>query len=311
MVVDPLICNSCSTNLQISYDFKKLCLNTEEKLKVIMEKSPGEGNIDLEKFFIQARNPKQYANKKVKTPNRRHLKFKRKRKTAERLKYNFEIVFKQTVRKRSKAQPPPNAKEEIIIEDYSELRNILQNHPIKQNTKVQSVIINIKGDNTPPDPLKKELDRSRDFNSTAEEDPEMEYEETNAAPDTETEEAGISSQEVKEEDLDDETVSQNFILCIEVGQASNETYMCKICTKKVHSRGAMRLHLLSHQKSENFACEVCDRKFKAVHYLKRHERTHMTHSALYKCSQCDKTFKDKWSFKKHSHDGMRNFLLLD
>lgn len=354
LVLDPLLCKKCKESLQIAYDFKQMCLDTDKKLhKVMRHQDMDNGCINLANVYHLVRPREDVVIHKV--------------------------TSQDSPKKYQRAIHPnePPQKQEIVIDSYSELRNILEKHPPTENSPIQRVVINIsnaveKVVETLSQPQistsRKKYIVSKPTRRTNTSGRASTYVRQNARPDlsvtqvlnslseietspaildssfsteisntckteiTDAEspieiieannEMGIGDVDYNAEpeltdqimldegeefdDISEESIETNFIPLIDVSKskrASAQMFMCKLCTAKLPSRSYLKQHLLIHKHKNRHTCYICHRKFKAIHYLKRHEKTHMVDaSSCYKCTQCNKTFKDKISYKKHSHN---------
>lgn len=98
-------------------------------------------------------------------------------------------------------------------------------------------------------------------------------------------------------------------------------FQCKICSKKFHIRGSLKVHMKvvhsvemavadkvnnggESNKCPNddpikmWECDICHKMFTTKYFLKKHKRLH-TGETPYNCEQCGKTFTFQQSYHKH------------
>ncbi|XP_014203985.1 zinc finger protein 26-like [Copidosoma floridanum] len=117
-----------------------------------------------------------------------------------------------------------------------------------------------------------------------------------------------------------------------LGEAS---FICPICSKRISTKGNLKVHLETHRPKGKYGCDICGRIFKTQSNLFRHKEYHsnvqfpcsvcgrvyptnstlrahsITHSDLrpHACPLCDKTFKRNQDLKFHinQHTGARPY----
>ncbi|XP_012230056.1 zinc finger protein weckle-like isoform X2 [Linepithema humile] len=127
--------------------------------------------------------------------------------------------------------------------------------------------------------------------------------------------------------------STNGVLHTSSDNSSN--FVCPICTKKISTKGNLKVHLETHRPKGKYGCDICGRIFKTQSNLFRHKEYHggiqfpcnvcgrvyptnstlrahsITHSDLrpHACPLCDKTFKRNQDLKFHinQHTGARPY----
>ncbi|KAL3290267.1 hypothetical protein HHI36_023617 [Cryptolaemus montrouzieri] len=115
----------------------------------------------------------------------------------------------------------------------------------------------------------------------------------------------------------------------------DDNFGCKICGKKMSTKGNLKVHLATHRPKGKYECDICRRIFKTQCNLHRHKEYHggvqypcvvcgrvyptnstlrahsITHSDLrpHKCPLCEKTFKRNQDLKFHinQHTGARPY----
>ncbi|XP_048508991.1 zinc finger protein 625-like isoform X2 [Athalia rosae] len=116
---------------------------------------------------------------------------------------------------------------------------------------------------------------------------------------------------------------------------STGNFICPICSKKISTKGNLKVHLETHRPKGKYGCDICGRIFKTQSNLFRHKEYHggiqfpcnvcgrvyptnstlrahsITHSDLrpHACPLCDKTFKRNQDLKFHinQHTGARPY----
>ncbi|XP_011504407.1 PREDICTED: zinc finger protein 771-like [Ceratosolen solmsi marchali] len=112
-------------------------------------------------------------------------------------------------------------------------------------------------------------------------------------------------------------------------------FICPICSKRISTKGNLKVHLETHRPKGKYGCDICGRIFKTHSNLFRHKEYHsgiqfpcgvcgrvyptnstlrahsITHSDLrpHACPLCDKTFKRNQDLKFHinQHTGARPY----
>ncbi|KAK9890090.1 hypothetical protein WA026_008900 [Henosepilachna vigintioctopunctata] len=135
-----------------------------------------------------------------------------------------------------------------------------------------------------------------------------------------------SNDSVNREMSDDEDVDDDY---------QSDIFDCKICGKKMSTKGNLKVHLTTHRPKGKYECDICRRIFKTQCNLYRHKEYHggiqfpcvvcgrvyptnstlrahsITHSDLrpHKCPLCEKTFKRNQDLKFHinQHTGARPY----
>ncbi|XP_015587171.1 zinc finger protein 606 isoform X2 [Cephus cinctus] len=127
----------------------------------------------------------------------------------------------------------------------------------------------------------------------------------------------------------------NGVLQTNTDNNSTRNYICPICSKRISTRGNLKVHLETHRPKGKYGCDICGRIFKTQSNLFRHKEYHggiqfpcnvcgrvyptnstlrahsITHSDLrpHACPLCDKTFKRNQDLKFHinQHTGARPY----
>ncbi|KAK2581350.1 hypothetical protein KPH14_008117 [Odynerus spinipes] len=129
--------------------------------------------------------------------------------------------------------------------------------------------------------------------------------------------------------------STNGVLHMSADSNSSGNFICPICSKKISTKGNLKVHLETHRPKGKYGCDICGRIFKTQSNLCRHKEYHgeirfpcnvcgrvyptnstlrahsITHSDLrpHACPLCDKTFKRNQDLKFHinQHTGARPY----
>ncbi|XP_076228681.1 uncharacterized protein LOC116433631 isoform X2 [Nomia melanderi] len=129
--------------------------------------------------------------------------------------------------------------------------------------------------------------------------------------------------------------STNGVLHMNIDNNSSGNFVCPICSKKISTKGNLKVHLETHRPKGKYDCDICGRIFKTQSNLFRHKEYHggiqfpcnvcgrvyptnstlrahsITHSDLrpHACSLCNKTFKRNQDLKFHmnQHTGARPY----
>ncbi|KYM79039.1 Serendipity locus protein H-1 [Atta colombica] len=129
--------------------------------------------------------------------------------------------------------------------------------------------------------------------------------------------------------------SINGVLHTNSDNNSSSNFICPICSKKISTKGNLKVHLETHRPKGKYGCDICGRIFKTQSNLFRHKEYHsgvqfpcnvcgrvyptnstlrahsITHSDLrpHACPLCDKTFKRNQDLKFHinQHTGARPY----
>ncbi|XP_017891888.1 zinc finger protein 177-like [Ceratina calcarata] len=129
--------------------------------------------------------------------------------------------------------------------------------------------------------------------------------------------------------------STNGALHVNADSNSSGNFVCPICSKKISTKGNLKVHLETHRPKGKYGCDICGRIFKTQSNLFRHKEYHggiqfpcnvcgrvyptnstlrahsITHSDLrpHACPLCDKTFKRNQDLKFHinQHTGARPY----
>ncbi|XP_032689345.1 zinc finger protein 431-like isoform X3 [Odontomachus brunneus] len=129
--------------------------------------------------------------------------------------------------------------------------------------------------------------------------------------------------------------STNGILHTNGDNNTSSNFICPICSKKISTKGNLKVHLETHRPKGKYGCDICGRIFKTQSNLFRHKEYHggvqfpcnvcgrvyptnstlrahsITHSDLrpHACPLCDKTFKRNQDLKFHinQHTGARPY----
>ncbi|XP_060818560.1 zinc finger protein 62 homolog isoform X3 [Bombus pascuorum] len=129
--------------------------------------------------------------------------------------------------------------------------------------------------------------------------------------------------------------STNGVLHMNTDNNSSSNFICPICSKKISTKGNLKVHLETHRPKGKYGCDICGRIFKTQSNLFRHKEYHggiqfpcnvcgrvyptnstlrahsITHSDLrpHACPLCDKTFKRNQDLKFHinQHTGARPY----
>ncbi|KAG7199345.1 hypothetical protein KM043_018191 [Ampulex compressa] len=129
--------------------------------------------------------------------------------------------------------------------------------------------------------------------------------------------------------------SSNGVLHMNTDNNSSGNFICPICSKKISTKGNLKVHLETHRPKGKYGCDICGRIFKTQSNLFRHKEYHggiqfpcnvcgrvyptnstlrahsITHSDLrpHACPLCDKTFKRNQDLKFHinQHTGARPY----
>ncbi|XP_028049361.1 zinc finger protein 891 isoform X2 [Monomorium pharaonis] len=129
--------------------------------------------------------------------------------------------------------------------------------------------------------------------------------------------------------------STNGVLHTNSDNNSSSNFICPICSKKISTKGNLKVHLETHRPKGKYGCDICGRIFKTQSNLFRHKEYHggvqfpctvcgrvyptnstlrahsITHSDLrpHACPLCDKTFKRNQDLKFHinQHTGARPY----
>ncbi|XP_043255841.1 zinc finger protein 358-like [Colletes gigas] len=129
--------------------------------------------------------------------------------------------------------------------------------------------------------------------------------------------------------------STNGVLHMNTDNNSSGNFICPICSKKISTKGNLKVHLETHRPKGKYGCDICGRIFKTQSNLFRHKEYHggiqfpcnvcgrvyptnstlrahsITHSDLrpHACPLCDKTFKRNQDLKFHinQHTGARPY----
>ncbi|XP_046423805.1 zinc finger protein 16-like isoform X1 [Neodiprion fabricii] len=129
--------------------------------------------------------------------------------------------------------------------------------------------------------------------------------------------------------------STNGVLHTSSDNNSTGNFICPICSKRISTKGNLKVHLETHRPKGKYGCDICGRIFKTQSNLFRHKEYHggiqfpcnvcgrvyptnstlrahsITHSDLrpHACPLCDKTFKRNQDLKFHinQHTGARPY----
>ncbi|XP_019700693.1 zinc finger protein 493 isoform X2 [Harpegnathos saltator] len=129
--------------------------------------------------------------------------------------------------------------------------------------------------------------------------------------------------------------STNGVLHTNGDNNTSSNFICPICSKKISTKGNLKVHLETHRPKGKYGCDICGRIFKTQSNLFRHKEYHggvqfpcnvcgrvyptnstlrahsITHSDLrpHACPLCDKTFKRNQDLKFHinQHTGARPY----
>lgn len=135
--------------------------------------------------------------------------------------------------------------------------------------------------------------------------------------------------------LQSHVYSTNGVLHTNSDNNSSSNFICPICSKKISTKGNLKVHLETHRPKGKYGCDICGRIFKTQSNLFRHKEYHggvqfpcnvcgrvyptnstlrahsITHSDLrpHACPLCDKTFKRNQDLKFHinQHTGARPY----
>jgi len=85
-------------------------------------------------------------------------------------------------------------------------------------------------------------------------------------------------------------------------------FFCKVCNKKLPSRGKLEAHSTVHSRDKPFCCKLCGKYYSQKVALDRHLMVHSGVKAFH-CTKCDKSFFHKHNLKSHmvSHTGESPF----
>lgn len=129
--------------------------------------------------------------------------------------------------------------------------------------------------------------------------------------------------------------STNGVLQVNADSNASGNFICPICSKRISTKGNLKVHLETHRPKGKYGCDICGRIFKTQSNLFRHKEYHggiqfpcnvcgrvyptnstlrahsITHSDLrpHACPLCDKTFKRNQDLKFHinQHTGARPY----
>ncbi|XP_014474550.1 PREDICTED: zinc finger and BTB domain-containing protein 49-like isoform X2 [Dinoponera quadriceps] len=129
--------------------------------------------------------------------------------------------------------------------------------------------------------------------------------------------------------------STNGVLHTNGDNNTSSNFICPICSKRISTKGNLKVHLETHRPKGKYGCDICGRIFKTQSNLFRHKEYHggvqfpcnvcgrvyptnstlrahsITHSDLrpHACPLCDKTFKRNQDLKFHinQHTGARPY----
>jgi uncharacterized Zn-finger protein len=89
-------------------------------------------------------------------------------------------------------------------------------------------------------------------------------------------------------------------------QEDDVRYKCRVCDKKLASRGSVRNHVQMHLGDAKFECTECGKSFGRIDHLRRHAKSHAKVKS-FKCSQCEMSYTRSDRLKLH----IRNCHNLD
>ncbi|XP_059048978.1 RE1-silencing transcription factor-like isoform X1 [Achroia grisella] len=83
------------------------------------------------------------------------------------------------------------------------------------------------------------------------------------------------------------------------GNIANRRHVCPVCSKRFHEKNTLRRHIdIVHNKKRGLRCEYCTELFSSVSKLTRHVRSHAGKRA-YPCKYCNKSFLKSHHYTRH------------
>lgn len=80
---------------------------------------------------------------------------------------------------------------------------------------------------------------------------------------------------------------------------SGVDWFCNICSRKLATERALKIHLTTHTGNKSYKCKLCTETFINKVVLGRHMRFHGTSVKLYSCKHCSKELSSETSLKSH------------
>ena len=94
----------------------------------------------------------------------------------------------------------------------------------------------------------------------------------------------------------------------ELAHKGIKPFKCTICGKTFAEKGTLKVHLLSHNKKNDYQCGLCDYKCKSDSHLREHYKYKHNEFKYYKCEVCKMKFmlKSEWKFHTNEHNKVNN-----
>ncbi|XP_015436155.1 PREDICTED: zinc finger protein 782-like [Dufourea novaeangliae] len=93
-----------------------------------------------------------------------------------------------------------------------------------------------------------------------------------------------------------------------IDDEQGKPYLCDVCSKTFASKSGLRFHLKSHVGTKPYSCRYCSKRFTIPSYVKRHERIHGGDKPFI-CHVCSAAFASSNGLRYHlrSHTGEANY----
>ncbi|RZC42211.1 gastrula zinc finger protein XlCGF52.1-like [Asbolus verrucosus] len=92
----------------------------------------------------------------------------------------------------------------------------------------------------------------------------------------------------------------------------SRTHICSFCGKSYITKSDLTVHEYTHFNRRNYKCEFCDKAFNTNKNLRSHKLVVHTDSSFWKygCDLCSRKFPLKWGFEQHMrrHTGDKRFV---